>query len=357
MAELARLATTRRDGGMLLRNRWFRLVATLVVTGLAALYIVSKVDLGKTVAHHRRRPSPAWLALSRVLTVDHRAAAGLALAAAAPRARRSSSRSRWLTRAYFVSYAVGQVLPTAVGGDASRIYETTRRHPASARRSPGSVLLERAIGGAVTLAARRRSGSCSRSGRYDIGPYLWIEALFVVLTVLAGVVVLLGRGCAATCASPCRCCAALRVERPVRAAYEGIHGYRDHVADAARRLRGDDACCRSRGSWRSGRRAGRSASTSRSGRTSCSGPLLFLVMLVPFTINGLAVREAFFVSFLGRLGVDADDAFATGFIFFLMTLVLVAARARRSSSGRASGGPRVSDRRCLTAPATSRSSS
>ena len=28
------------------------------------------------------------------------------------------------------------------------------------------------------------------------------------------------------------------------------------------------------------------------------GPLLFLVMLVPFTINGLAVREAFFVSFL-----------------------------------------------------------
>ena len=30
------------------------------------------------------------------------------------------------------------------------------------------------------------------------------------------------------------------------------------------------------------------------------GPLLFLVILVPFTINGLAVREAFFVCFLGR---------------------------------------------------------
>ena len=29
------------------------------------------------------------------------------------------------------------------------------------------------------------------------------------------------------------------------------------------------------------------------------GPVLFLVMLVPFTLNGLAVREAFFVSFLG----------------------------------------------------------
>jgi len=52
------------------------------------------------------------------------------------------------------------------------------------------------------------------------------------------------------------------------------------------------------------------------------GPLLFLVMLVPFTINGLAVREAFFVSFLGRLHVGHDPAFATGFLFFLVTLVL-----------------------------------
>jgi hypothetical protein len=52
------------------------------------------------------------------------------------------------------------------------------------------------------------------------------------------------------------------------------------------------------------------------------GPLLFLVMLVPFTVNGLGVREAFFVSFLGKLGVDADAAFATGFLFFVMTLAL-----------------------------------
>ncbi len=45
-------------------------------------------------------------------------------------------------------------------------------------------------------------------------------------------------------------------------------------------------------------------------------------MLVPFTINGLGVREAFFVSFLGRLGVGADAAFATGFLFFLLTIML-----------------------------------
>ena len=52
------------------------------------------------------------------------------------------------------------------------------------------------------------------------------------------------------------------------------------------------------------------------------GPLLFLVMLVPFTVNGLAVREAFFVSFLGTLGVDPDKAFAAGFLFFLVTVAV-----------------------------------
>ncbi|HEY1512597.1 MAG TPA: hypothetical protein VGF66_02510, partial [Gaiellaceae bacterium] len=41
---------------------------------------------------------------------------------------------------------------------------------------------------------------------------------------------------------------------------------------------------------------------------------------VPFTVNGLAVREAFFVSFLGTLHVPADPAFATGFLFYLLSL-------------------------------------
>jgi glycosyltransferase 2 family protein len=52
------------------------------------------------------------------------------------------------------------------------------------------------------------------------------------------------------------------------------------------------------------------------------GPLLFLVMLVPFTVNGLAVRESFFVSFLGSLGVTSERAFATGFLFFVVTIAL-----------------------------------
>ena len=133
----------------LLRHRGFRLGATLVVTGLAALYIVSKINVGKT-AHIIGSASPWWLALSLVLT----------LITVWPQAWRWQQLLRvrgvdesvaWLLRTYFVSYAVGQVLPTGVGGDASRMFETTRRHPGFGSPIAGSVLLERAIGGAVTL--------------------------------------------------------------------------------------------------------------------------------------------------------------------------------------------------------------
>src|SRR5206468_4428103 len=94
--------------------------------------------------------SLGWLALSAFLTlvtVPPQAYRWQLLL----RARGIDDSLGWLTRAYFVSYAVGQVLPTSVGGDASRIYETTRRHPGQGSPVTGSVLIERAIGGAVTL--------------------------------------------------------------------------------------------------------------------------------------------------------------------------------------------------------------
>ena len=35
------------------------------------------------------------------------------------------------------------------------------------------------------------------------------------------------------------------------------------------------------------------------------------------------MREAFFVSFLGNLDVPADEAFAAGFLFFLLVTILL----------------------------------
>lgn len=301
----------------MLKSRWLRVLATLVVTGLAALYIVSKINVGKT-AHTIGSADLAWLGVSVVLTVvtvppmAYRWRLLL-------RARGIEERLPWLTRAYFVSYAVGQVLPTGVGGDASRIFETTRRHPGSGSPVAGSVLLERALGGAVTLVLAA-VGFLLAIGRYPIGAYLWIEALFVVGTVFAGFV-LFSAGLRRHLRIAVPLLRRLRVERPVRAAYEGIHGYRYHVRTLLTVVAITTVAQISRilAIWASGRAVGIDLSVRP---YVVLGPLLFLVMLVPFTINGLGVREAFFVSFLGRLGVNADDAFATGFLFFLMTLLL-----------------------------------
>ena len=307
----------RRGAAGLLGSRWFRLFGTLVVVGLAAAYIVSKIDLGRT-AHTIGSASPGWLVLSAVLTVvtvPPQAFRWKLLL----RARGVDESVGWLTRAYFVSYAVGQVLPTGVGGDASRIYETTRRHPGFGSPVAGSVVLERAIGGAVTLVLAA-IGFVIAIGRYPIGAYLWVEAVFVVGTLAAGIVVFssrLRRHLKLTVPVLRR----LRVERPIRAVYEGIHGYRYHAGTllTVSAITTGAQISRIFAIWAGGRAVGVELSV---GPYIVLGPLLFLVMLAPFTPNGLGVREAFFISFLGQLHVGHDAGFATGFLFFVMTLLL-----------------------------------
>src|SRR6185436_20952523 len=100
---------------------------TLVLTSLAVLYLVWKIDLGKTL-DVLADTDFAWFALAVAIMV------GTALPMALRwqwllAARGMHDRFAWLTRAYFVSYTAGQILPTAVGGDAVRILEVSRRHP------------------------------------------------------------------------------------------------------------------------------------------------------------------------------------------------------------------------------------
>jgi uncharacterized protein (TIRG00374 family) len=298
-------------------SRSLRATLTLVLTGLCVAYIVWKIDLSQTLDILRDADLGYFLGAVAIMTVTVWPMAWrwqLLLAARGIRDRLS-----WLTRAYFVGYTAGQVLPTSVGGDASRIYETMRRHPGSGGPIAGSVLLERALGGAATLALAA-AGFLLAVGHYDVGAYLWVELAFVLGTVALGVV-FFSRSARRPLAWSVPVLRRLRVERPLRAAYEGIHGYRDHP----RLLVGVFAltlavqAVRVLSIWLTAKAVG----VDLSPRVYyVMGPMLFLVMLVPFTINGLAVREAFFVSFLGQLGVSPDAAFATGFLFFVVTVAL-----------------------------------
>ena len=299
------------------QRRSVRVTATLLVTGLCLAYIVWKIDIDQTI-DILTEADYWWLAAAvAIMTVTV-----LPMAWRWQRllhARSIDERLGWLTRAYFVGYTAGQVLPTAVGGDAARIFETSRRHPGRAGPIAGSVLLERALGGSATLALAA-VGFALALGEYDVGAYLWIELAFVVATVLLAVAVF-SRSARRPLARTVPLLRRLRVERPIRAVYEGVHAYRAHT----RLLIGVFAltlaiqAVRVLAIWCTAEAVGIGLSPRV---YYVMGPLLFLVMLVPFTINGLAVREAFFVSFLGQLGVSADAAFAAGFLFFLVTIAL-----------------------------------
>ena len=300
-----------------MRNRTLRLVATLAVTGLCTAYLVWKIDLSKTLhllAHAEIGYFFAAVAImiGSVWPMAWRWQQLL-------RARGIDDRLSWLTRAYFVAYTAGQLLPTAVGGDAVRIYETARRHTGRGGDVAGSVLLERALGGAATLVLAA-VGFVLAIGHYPVGPYLWIEGAFVIGTIILGVA-LFSRSVRPLLAKTVPLLRLIRLERPIRAAYEGIHGYRDHpgLLLGVFTLTLAVQSVRVLAIWFAGKAVGVDLSPRP---YYVMGPLLFLVLLVPFTVNGIAVREAFFVSFLGRLGVDADAAFATGFLFFLVTLCL-----------------------------------
>jgi uncharacterized protein (TIRG00374 family) len=290
---------------------------TLLVTALCTAYVIWKIDLGRTLDLIRQIELAYFLGAVAIMIVT---TWPMALRWKwLLDAERIHDRLGWLTRAYFVSYAAGQVLPTAIGGDASRVYETARRHPGTTGRIAGSVVLERAIGGAATLLLAA-VGLALAVGEYDIGIYLWIEAIFVVGTIVGAVLIFSKRvrGRLAWLGPPL---ARIRLERPLRALYEGMHVFRNHVGAlvAVFTLTLGIQIARVIGIWMVGEAVGVDL-TPRP--YFVLGPLLFLVMLVPFTINGLAVREAFFVSFMTRLGVDADAAAATGFLFFAATLAL-----------------------------------
>jgi uncharacterized protein (TIRG00374 family) len=298
-------------------SRRLRVALTLALTGLAVAYILWKIDVRATV-DVLLDASPWWFALAVAImvgTVPLMALRWRWLLAA----RGADDRLGWLTRSYFVSYTASQVLPTSIGGDAVRIYEVSRRHPGRTADMTAIVLLERGLGGAATVLLGA-VGFLLAVGRYDVGAYLWLEGAFVFGTIFL-LFVFFARSARPLLARLRGPLARFRLERPLRAFYDGVHHFRGHP----RLLVGVFAfttaiqAVRILAIWASARAVGIDLGPRI---YYVMGPLFFLVLLVPFTLNGFAVREAFFVSFLGSVGVGADEAFAAGFLFFLVTVAM-----------------------------------
>ena len=298
-------------------NRRIRIVGTLVLTVAAIAYLVWKVELSTTL-DVLGETDLGWFALAVAIMV------GTIPVLAARwdwllRAQGIEERLPWLTRAYLVAYTAGQVLPTSLGGDAVRVVETARRHSGRVAAVTGTVVLERGLGGAATVLLGAIAFLLAID-RYDVSAYLWLEGAFVFGTIVVAFLFF------ARSARPLLRMAEpllerVRLDRVLRAFYESVHHYRSRprlllvVAAVSTAVQ----AVRILAIWAAAKAVGIELGPLA---YYVMGPLLFLVMLVPFTLNGIAVREAFFVSFLGTLGVGAEEAFAAGFLFFLVTVIM-----------------------------------
>ena len=298
-------------------RRSVRLVGTIVLTAAAVAYLVWKIEVGKTL-DILGEASIGWFALAVAimgLTVPVLAARwGWLL-----RAQGIEEGVPWLTRAYFVAYTAGQLLPTSLGGDAVRIAETARRHAGRATAITGTVVLERGLGGAATVVLGA-IGFVLSIGHFDVSAYLWLEGAFVFGTLVLGFL-FFARSARPLLRRAQPFLERVRLEGVLRRFYESIHHYRGtpRLLLAVLVVTFAVQAVRILAIWAAARAVGIDLDVRV---YYVMGPLLFLVMLVPFTLNGFAVRETFFVSFLGSFDVGADQAFAAGFLYFLVTLVL-----------------------------------
>ena len=176
------------------------------------------------------------------------------------------------------------------------------------------ILLERGLGGAGTVLLGA-IGFLLALGTYDVSAYLWLEGAFVLGTIVL-MFLFFARSARPLLARTSRSCALPR-RPPAPRVLRGRPSLPRPRPPAGRGVRLHDGDPGGARPLDLGGGEGR-RDRPRARIYYVMGPLFFLVLLVPFTLNGIAVREAFFVSFLGSVGVRRRPAFASGFLFFLV---------------------------------------
>lgn len=332
-----RTAPGDRQSTSVRRRQRVRVALQLVVSAALLALIVSAIDVGRAadiVADASLTPLAGAL-LILLLTTAALAVRWQVLLVA----KGLGEPLRWLTKICFVAQAVGQVLPTAVGGDAVRIIEHARRRHAAKADVAAAVVMDRLVGAAMTLVLAAFGLAAVAAEHEDLRVYLWFEICLAAVVVGAGVVLFSGRARPVVRAGS-RLAGAIRLQGPVRSLYVALHSYGDQRGALAigAGLSLVVHLARAGAMWlcavASGIRVGAFVIVLLSA-------LIALVMMVPVTANGIGVREGFFVVFLTRFGADADAAFAAGFLFFLLSVVatlpgvalIAASRMRRSSDG------------------------
>jgi uncharacterized protein (TIRG00374 family) len=298
-------------------HRRIRIALQVLVSGAILAYLLWRIDVGET-ADLIAASSPGYVLAALALFVG--TTWGMSWRWQALLASKGIHEPlTWLTKLYFVSYAASQILPTAVGGDAVRIVEHARRRPDAKAEAAAAVLMERVIGAVGTLLVVAL-GLAIAAGRYeDVRFVAWVEGILLLGTIVFLALVFSRRTGRHLQERVFPLGRRLRIERPVASLYRAMHEYRARPSVLLLVLAMTVATQLARvvGIWFCGEAVGIDVSPLV---YFVLGPLLFLVQMAPFTLNGLGVREAFFVEFLARFDVPADAAFAAGLLYYAVLL-------------------------------------
>jgi uncharacterized protein (TIRG00374 family) len=240
----------------------------------------------------------------------------------------------WLLETTLVSLLLGQVLPTAVGGDAVRAIDLSRKTGARAE-AISSVLVDKIVGTGA-LVALAAAGAAAGGAGFGGDTVLAIE-IGVGLLCAVSLAILFSRR-AQRAIRPLRpLLRKLRIEGPARALYDALHAYRGHpaallwvfvLACLAQLLRVITVALLVHGM----------RLDVGFGTLLLLCPVLFLVTLVPISLNGVGLREATFVVVLASVGVAREDAFVLGLVFFAVGVATAllggVVLVRRSLTGR-----------------------
>jgi glycosyltransferase 2 family protein len=302
---------TTRDDSLILKSAPARIALQVALSvGLIAA-VLWQADLHR-IGNALRDTSPGWFGAAIAINIVATGIMALRWYLLLRARGRRDPGLWWLFETYSIALLLGQILPTAVGGDAVRAIDLARRTGARAE-AVSSVLVDRVVGLAA-LGALAAGGALAGGTGIGRGTAIALGLGVVAATALAALALFSLR-----LRPPLRRLAPLarrlRVEAPLRALYHALHAYRGHP--------GALGLVFLLGVLAQGMRA-ISIWFLAQGMDLGLGfasllvlcPVLFLVTIVPVSLNGIGLREATFVVVLRGADVGREDAFALGLAFF-----------------------------------------
>jgi len=219
---------------------------------------------------------------------------------------------------YMTATFFNMFLPTALGGDVVRIYQLGR-HARRNADAAASVLMERVLGFLALIAMAVVALVFSETGRQQ--PIICVAVAVAALGYALVLVALFHRGFGRMLTSSLRRIGLPRIGEAAQRGYAALHSLQDHRWTLVMALvisiffQGIGVIC----TYLVGLSLGLEVSLEY---YFLSVPIIWLVTMLPISINGIGVREGGFVLFFTAAGVSTADALLLSLLTFAQLLLI-----------------------------------